>query len=212
MENYLQTLKESANIHDETLHIPHIQSIRIYFNHSFMKGPSTLVRRMINKRTPPEFSPKCVTFSLNYKNSWMKSMFGYKLSGKWVNNLRFPNSVTCIRMELGKFSDSPQIRIIVSQLVSKWFFRREDGMVFRAVANDVTRRLWIANEALRERDPRRERLYVIPMVTWRLADGFDPFADGYQCPDFDFTSLALQMDRTPLGDITGAINTISGTG
>jgi hypothetical protein len=211
MEKYLQILKEYASSHDQTLHLPHIQSIRLYFEQSMMGHPNVYLGSII-QGIPKEFQPKCVTFSLNYKNSFMKDADGYNISAQWVNQLRFPNSVTRIRMELGKFSNGPPLRQIVSEVVSKWFFRREDGVVFRAAEDDVFYRPWIANEATHSQAPRIEKLYIIPMVTWRPAGEFDPFADGYECPDLNLTSLARRLDRMPLGDITGAFSRLSAHG
>lgn len=131
-------------------------------------------------------------------------MYGYNLSAKWVNETRFPNSVTCIRMELGKFSDDPQLRQIVSEVVLNWFFRREDGTVFRAAEDNVFYRHWRVLEDPNERAPFTKRIYVIPMVTWRPVVEFDPFVDGYECPDLDLTSMARQMDRIPLSNVTVA--------
>lgn len=204
MKSYLSVLKDYAENHNSTFHIPKLERMRYYYDITLPNPAFPL--GIWSRHLAKDLGPKCVTFSLNYKNSWMRHAYGYNLSGKWVNKARFSRSVTRICMELGKFSDDPPLREIVSEVVSKWFFRREDGIVFRAAEDEVVYRRWVAYAAPDGRSSWMQKVYIIPMITWKPVDDFDPFADGYKCPDLDLTSLAMRMDRRPLGDITGAIN------
>lgn len=112
-------------------------------------------------------------------------------------------------MELGKFSDEAEVREIVSEVISKWFFRRRDGVIFRAAEDNVVYRRWVAHEPPRNQFSWTRKVYVIPMVTWKPVNDFDPFADGHECPDLNLTGLAKRSGRRPLGDITRDINRVT---
>ncbi|PCG98467.1 Hypothetical protein PENO1_058100 [Penicillium occitanis (nom. inval.)] len=199
MAVYFKVVKDYIQEYSPTFGIPHLEGIRYYVN-PVVSNPAVRMK-LWDRPEGKEFSPKCITFSFSYKHGWMGSQFGLNLKAKWVNKTRFPQSVTRIRMELGKFSDDPeQLREIVSQVCSKWFFRRRGGGVFRA--DDVEYRRWVAYEPPDGLFQWTRKTYVIPILTWKVVADFDPFAEeGYICPDLSLANVA-QQGRRPLGDIT----------
>lgn len=212
LQAYPRNLEGYVLYHEPTFHIPKVDRVRFYFHPD---DPYTIypLSDWIES-VPKKFGPRCVTFSICYKIGGMRRgnrMYDYKLRGDWVNRLRFPTSVTRIRMELGKFTENPRLGELVSKVISKWFFRREDGVVFRAAEDDVVYRRWVAHDPTPTQLPRTQQVYDIPMVIWKPVDGFNPFADGYECPDLDLTRLAKRV-RRPLADITRAVNGITAHG
>lgn len=184
MRTYLRILEDYANNHNPEFRIPKIEAVRYYFEpvnkipaHQLLIYPGLV------------FDAKCFTFSRSYKRGWMTPKTGLYFDAEWVNASRFLRSAMRIRMELGKYSSKARFREIVSEMVSKWFFRREDGVVFRAAEEDVVYRRWAAHE-LPQWQWSGKLVYIIPMVTWKPVDDFDPFADGYECPNLDLTKTA----------------------
>ena len=113
-------------------------------------------------------------------------------------------------MELGKFTEEAEFRAVVSEVISNWFFRRQDGAVFRAAEDDVVYRWWVAYEDPQNRFQWTRMVYVIPMVTWKPVTNFDPFADGHKCPDLNLTNLVVKRrGRRALGDITRDVNRLT---
>lgn len=199
MEEYFSVVKSYKQDCNPTFGIPHLEGIRYYVD---PRSSNPAIRmKLWNRPEVEEFSPKCITFSFNYKKGWMGNQSGLKLKAKWVNETRFPRSVTRIRMELGKFSDDPeQLHELVSQVREKWFFRRRGGAVFKV--DDVEYRRWVAYEHPHGGFQWTRKVYVIPTLTWKPVAEFDPFAEeGYKCPDLTL-DVARQMGRRPLGDIT----------
>jgi hypothetical protein len=80
-------------------------------------------------------------------------------------------------------------------VATNWYFRREDGVVFKPVTLERSFKYLACSD-----DPSKELTswgtkaggpgsyysLLINTVTWKLASGFDPFADGYECPDLDY--------------------------
>lgn len=203
---YLRVPKDYLNDHP-TFRIPRIDRVK-YYVQPRSSNPACNINYW-NKRHARGLGPKCVTLSLSYKNSQTRYADGYNLKAKWVNETRFPNSITRICMELGKFSDEAEVREIVSEVISKWFFRRRDGVIFRTAEDNVVCRRWVAHEPPRNQFSWTRKVYIIPMVTWKPVNDFDPFADGHECPDLNLTGLAKRSGRRPLGDITRDINRVT---
>ncbi|EED23106.1 hypothetical protein TSTA_065610 [Talaromyces stipitatus ATCC 10500] len=183
MALYPRQLKNYAITHNTTLHIHPVKGIQIYYRQFDLKrGEYRRLNRAIH--IPEQLGPEYVTVSLNFRVCSSSHSLGI-LSADWVNEIDFPNSVKCVRMDFGKFHDVDRVEEITSKVIENWFFRREESTE-RPRSEDLFCDVMASYSFFRMKH------YVIPTVTWKLTESFNPFVDNYKCPDLDFTNRLPQ--------------------
>ncbi|KAK6516119.1 hypothetical protein TWF506_006029 [Arthrobotrys conoides] len=130
--------------------------------------------------------PRTVTITIRHADfaGW-KNDDKLSVSGNWVRDCRFPNSVETIRVEFESVErKSRQVDEIAAQAVEKWEFERKDGKMFSArVGNDEENMeimRWAGDSNLdgvrwiRDIGEDGKMWYFVKAVIWRVkAEGRD---------------------------------------
>lgn len=89
----------------------------------------------------PHFSPKIVTITLRHTDMWWwESDTPMHLTPKFVSDVQFPASVTCIEMQIESLERrKAQIDYMTSRITSEWYFKRTDDVQLVPRATATTR-------------------------------------------------------------------------
>ncbi|PCG91494.1 Hypothetical protein PENO1_093470 [Penicillium occitanis (nom. inval.)] len=190
MKEYLTTLREFARNQDG-MDIPHIQSIRVFAQLWALEDS----RRLQEVLDLEGFQPKNITITLRYTDFWYwEHDRPMHIDAKWVNTVRFPSSVSTISMDFEMIDRRKnEVDFITDLATQRWFFRRADGMAFRASKEDITTTRWTGSSTfnksrwIRDESRPNEIDYYVKTVVWKPAPGFTPFASGGgdRCPNLD---------------------------
>ncbi|CEL06857.1 hypothetical protein ASPCAL10028 [Aspergillus calidoustus] len=124
------------------------------------------------------FAPRSVTLTLRYTDFWhWERNEPLRVSATWVNRVRFPESVVRFVVDFESVERRKgEVDCIVGQAVAGWVFRRRDGGVLRATAQDVSVSRWSGSSMfggrrwVRDETPDRPGVldYYVVSVVWRL--------------------------------------------
>ncbi|KAL2836804.1 hypothetical protein BJX68DRAFT_259804 [Aspergillus pseudodeflectus] len=137
------------------------------------------------------FAPRSVTLTLRYTDFWhWERNEPLRVSATWVNRVRVPESVTRFVVDFESVERRRgEVDCIVGQAVAGWVFRRRDGGVLRATAQDVSVSRWSGSSMfggrrwVRDETPDRPGVldYYVVSVVWKL--------DRIQVP-YDFVQVS----------------------
>lgn len=200
MQEYLNTLRKFAQNQDG-MDIPQIQSIRVFAQMWALEDPLKLQKILDLKG----FQPKSVTITLRYTDFWYwEDDKPIHIDARWVNAVRFPSSVSTISMDFEMIDRrKKEVDFITDLATQKWFFRRFDGMVFRANKEDITTTRWTGSSTfnktrwIRDESRPNEIDYYVKTVIWKPVPEFDPFVgDEYRCPNLDIP-VGFALEQPP---------------
>ncbi|EED14022.1 conserved hypothetical protein [Talaromyces stipitatus ATCC 10500] len=212
MKEYLTTLRDFARNQDG-MEIPQIERIRV-FAQMFVLEDSPRLQEVLDMEG---FQPKHITITLRYTDFWFwEHNSPIHIDAKWVNTVRFPKSVATISMDFEMVDRrKEEIDYITNLAVDKWFFRRADGIVFKANKEDIKTSRWTGSSTLgdarwiRDESRTNEIDYYVKTVTWKPVPEFDPFTGGGDgCPNLDIphdfprqTPPFGRMPNVPVDDL-----------
>lgn len=192
MKKYLNLLRKFARDQDG-MDIPPIQSIRV-FSQLWALEEATRLQEILDIEG---FMPQNVTITIRYTDFWYwENDRPLHIDAKWVNKVRFPESVSTIKMDFEIIDRRlAELDFIVDEAMKKWFFRGVDGTIFQANKEDITtyqwtgssvfdgQRRWLINESRPN-----EIDYHVKTVTWKPVSKSDVRVDdieAYSCPNLD---------------------------
>ncbi|KAL2812201.1 hypothetical protein BJX63DRAFT_397220 [Aspergillus granulosus] len=124
------------------------------------------------------FAPKQITLTIRYTDFWYwERNERLYINAKWVNQARFPNSVTRFTMDFESLERrKEEIDLLVEQAVERWGFLRKDGGILRATREDVSVSRWTGSSMfggrrwVRDEDPAKPGVlsYYVVSVTWKI--------------------------------------------
>ncbi|RAO69876.1 uncharacterized protein BHQ10_005888 [Talaromyces amestolkiae] len=191
---YLSSVKDFAESRRLGSYLPQIDGFQLFLGSAELSealGMGLYPQVIDDIICLQEHRPKIITITIDYAKDSPKF-----IEAKWVNEVRFSSAVKIIEMEFRALWINKYMLALIANFVAKnWFFRREDGVVLKPVTIERSLRyLARADDARKERDfwgpePvfRTERNYrmLINTITYKPVPGFDPFINGYECPDLD---------------------------
>lgn len=203
---YLSLVKEFADSHRLGSYFPQIDGFQAFL------GSAELSESLEMKTYPQviddiiylqEYRPKVITITIDYAKDSPKF-----IEAKWVNEIRFSPAVKIIEIEFCALRINKYMLALIANFVAKnWFFRREDGVVLKPVTIErALRHLHVASidDARKAHDfwgpegcfmPKTYYSMLINKVTYNPAPGFDPFTNGYECPDLDLRKHRFVFPR-----------------
>lgn len=199
----LGIVKDFADSHQLGLYLQQIDSFQLFLGSAELNEASAmeLYPQVIDDIiTLQEYRPKIITITIDYVKDSPKF-----IEAKWVNEVRFSPAVKTIEVEFRSLRIHKYILALIADFVTKnWFFRREDGVVFKPVTIERSLKYLAGSD-----DPKKEysvwkehvggpgKYYsmLINTVTWKPTSGFDPFVDGYDCSDLDLRNHRFVFPR-----------------
>lgn len=205
MGEYLATLKDFAQNQDG-MDIPQIHSIRIFAQLWALEDP----RRLKEVFSLDGFRPKNVNITIRYTDFWYwESNSPLHIDARWVNKVVFPESVTRIRMDFEMvIRRKKEIDILADLAAEEWYFRRADGVIFKASKEDTVTTGWTGSSTwdnvrwIRDESRPNEIDYYVKTVTWKAVSdrGSIPMADATGCINLD---MPLDFVQEPVPWLQG---------
>lgn len=203
IRHYLWTVKDFAESYRLEPYLPRIDGFQIFLGTEELNEALAMdlypevIDDVINLQ---EYRPKNITITIDYAKNSPKF-----IEAKWVNKVRFSQAVKVIEMEFRALRINKYMLGVIAEFVAKnWFFRREDGVVFKPITLERSLRCLAGSD-----DPKKERSFwgervggpktsysmLINTVTWKPTPRFDPFAEGYECLDLDLRNHRFNFPR-----------------
>ncbi|KAI7976614.1 hypothetical protein EIK77_009845 [Talaromyces pinophilus] len=199
----LTIVKHFADSHRLGSYLPQINGFQLFLGSAELDEASAmeLYPQVVDDIiTLQEHRPKIITITIDYVKNSPKF-----IEAKWVNEVRFSPAVKTIEVEFRSLRIHKYILALIAYFVANnWFFRREDGAVFKPVTiKRSLKYLAGSDDPKKEHSVWKERVggpgkyysLLINTVTWKPTPGFDPFTDGYECPDLDLRNHRFVFPR-----------------
>lgn len=205
----LRTVRSFANSHRLKSYLPQVDGFQFFLGSEELSEAFAMelypqvIEDMIELQ---DHRPKAMTITIDYIQG--KPNF---IEAKWVNEVRFSEAVKTIEIEFREvWKDKYMLGFFAEFIAKNWFFRREDGVVFKQVTLERSfKYLACSNDPAKELSfwgskvggPGSHYSMLINTVTWKPTPGFDPFAGGYECPDLDFEDYVFpaEFEDHPFG-------------
>lgn len=207
---YLWRVRSFTESHQLEKYLPQMEEFQFFFGSEELLEVIGLdgatPEATVDMTNLQEFRPKVLTITVDY----VKDAPNF-IEARLITGVNISPAVKVIKMEFRGLKMNKFMLGFFAEFVAKnWFFRREDGVVFKPVTLERSFKYLACSEdsskelsfwGTRVHFPGSYYSLLINTVTWKPTPGFDPFADGYECPDLDFEDYTFlaEFEDPPFG-------------